>query len=686
MKWSQPFRVFRVFRGDSKSGFRLNPLLRRAQLGLLLFCSAAAWAADVSITVQADRPGAKINPAMWGVFFEDINFGADGGLYPELVKNRGFEFPDGLMGWSQVRGADAAGSIEIRTNDPALPASPHYLRLKADKPGSGFGMVNDGFRGMAVRAGERYTFSAHLRSTDGTALPVTVELLGSDGKAMTQARIASAPSKWGKDHTTLTAPASDPKARLQIRLEQPGTLELDAVSLFPEKTFKNRANGLRADLAQWLADLKPGFMRFPGGCIVEGRHLPLRYQWKTTIGPVEERRLLINRWNDEFKHRPAPDYFQSFGLGFFEFFQLCEDIGAAPLPILNCGMACQFNSGELVPLEELDPFIKDALDLIEFANGSTNFAWGAKRAAMGHPAPFRMKVLGVGNEQWGPQYLERYTKFAGILKARHPEIQLVSSAGPDPGDDRFRFLWEQLRALKADIVDEHCYALPAWFLDNSARYDRYPRTGPKVFMGEYAAQSVKTVSPSNRNNWECALAEAAYMIGLERNADVVVMASYAPLSAHADAWQWTPNLIWFDNLRSYATPSYYVQQAFSVNRGDVLLPTRVMRAPIAGNRQPRFYASAVRDAGTGEIIIKAVNATAEPQGAAIRLNGVPQVGAEGKAVVLASANLADENSFNEPKKVAPVEEKISGIAPAFRHVFKPHSLTVLRLSAPTSGR
>ena len=210
------------------------------------------------------------------------------------------------------------------------------------------------------------------------------------------------------------------------------------VSLFPQKTWKNRPNGLRADLVQLLADLKPGFVRFPGGCIVEGRYLSTRYQWKTTIGKPEERKLIINRWNDEFKHRPAPDYFQSFGLGFFEYFQLCEDIGAEPLPILNCGMACQFNSGELVPLDQLDPYIQDALDLIEFANGPATSTWGAKRAEMGHPKPFNMKLLGVGNEQWGPQYIERYERFAKVLKAKHPEIKLISSAGPSPDDDRFR--------------------------------------------------------------------------------------------------------------------------------------------------------------------------------------------------------------------------------------------------------
>src|SRR5262249_55816412 len=358
-----------------------------------------------------------------------------------------------------------------------------------------------------------------------------------------------------------------------------------------------------------VADLKPGFMRFPGGCIIEGSELARRYQWKKTIGPVEERALVINRWNYEFLHRPAADYFESFGLGFYEFFQLCEDIGAQPLPILNCGMACQFNTGELCPLDQLDSYIQDALDLIEFANSPASSAWGAKRAAMGHPEPFKMKLLGIGNEQWDQQYIDRYTRFHQALKEKHPEIMLISSAGPSPDDRRFHFAWEKLRELKADIIDEHCYAKPQWFFDNIHRYDGYDPKGPKVFMGEYAAQSDKTVSVNNRNNLECALAEAAYMTGLERNASVVQMASYAPLFAHSDAWQWTPNLIWTDNLRVYGTPSYYVQQLFSRNRGDAVLAVKLDPTSAGASK---LFASAAYDQGAREVILKVVNASSEP--------------------------------------------------------------------------
>jgi alpha-L-arabinofuranosidase len=434
-------------------------------------------------------------------------------------------------------------------------------------------------------------------------------------------------------------------------------------------------------MVQALADLHPGFLRFPGGCIVEGSVLERRYQWKNTIGPIEERKLLINRWNYEFLHRPTPDYFQSFGLGFFEFFQLCEDIGAEPLPILNCGMACQFNSGELCPLDQLDTYIQDALDLIEFANGATNTTWGAKRAAMGHPEPFNMKMLGVGNEQWGAQYIERYAKFAAALKAKYPEIKLISAAGPDPADERFKFAWSKLRELNADIVDEHSYAKPEWFFSNTHRYDNYDRNGPKVFMGEYAAQSVAIVSTKNRNNWECALSEAAYLTGLERNADVVRMASYAPLFANTEAWQWTPNLIWCDSLHLYGTPNYYVQQLFSRNRGDVILPTQLSGIQETSAQVQRLYASATRDDRAGEVIVKVVNPGNDATEAKINLAGVSQVEPEGVAIVLAGSNLKDVNSMEQPKKISPVESKFDKVASNFTYSFQPHSMTVLRIKA-----
>ncbi len=640
----------------------------------------AAEATPATIKVQTDRPGAEVSPLMWGVFFEDINYNGDGGLYPERVKNRSFEFTEPLMGWQQIAKAGAVGTLSVLDREPLNANNPHYLRLAVEKAGDGFGVSNEGFFGMGVEKGARFTFSVEARVLQGSPATLAVDLVSPSGQRLAGETLRISGGEWTRYAKTLRASATEPKARLSVYLVGAGAVDLDMVSLFPENTWKHRANGLRPDLVQLLADLEPGFMRFPGGCIVEGRDLSKRYQWKTTIGPLAERKLIINRWNDEFKHRPAPDYFQSFGLGFFEYFQLCEDIGAEPLPILNCGMACQFNTGELVPLDQLDPFIQDALDLIEFANGPASSPWGARRAAMGHPQPFGMKLLGIGNEQWGPQYLERYTAFAKALKARHPEIRLISSAGPSPADERFDFLWPKLRELKADIVDEHCYDRPAWFLDNAFRYDSYPRTGPKVFMGEYAAQSDKTVSVLNRNNLECALAEAAYLTGLERNADVVTMSSYAPLMAHEEGWQWRPNLIWFDNLRAYGTPSYYVQQLFSRNRGDVVLPVQAGNAPQAANGQPRFYASATCDQKTEEVILKIVNATEQALEAEIDLAGARKVKPRAQATVLTSAQLTDENSLAQPRKVSPVSARLKVSGATFRHTFPARSLTVLRVA------
>jgi alpha-L-arabinofuranosidase len=629
----------------------------------LLTAVVCLQAAAATLTVQSGQPGTPINRAMWGVFFEDINLGADGGLYAELVKNRSFEFPDALMGW-QVTGR--TNGVEIRDENPFSQVQPHYLRVK-----SGTAISNEGFRGIGVKAGETYDFSVEARAVEGSPV-LKIELVGADGRSLASASLKVKTSDWKRLTAKLKSSIQEEKARLNVSVEG-GTADLEMVSLFPRHTWKNRPGGLRADMVQWLADLKPGFLRFPGGCIVEGHTLANRYQWKTTIGPVAERKVIKNRWNDEFKHRPAPDYFQSFGLGFFEYFQLCEDIGAEPLPILSCGLACQFNTGEACPLDQLDPYIQDALDLIEFANGPANSPWGAKRAAMGHPAPFNLKMVGIGNENWQQPYIERYAKFHQVLKAKHPEIKLVSAAGPSPDGKHFDFAWPKLRELHADIVDEHCYARPDWFYKGATRYDKYDRNGPKVFFGEYAAQSDKTVSVNNRNNLECALSEAACMTGLERNGDVVCMASYAPLFAHIDGWQWRPDLIWVNNLQSYGTPNYYVQKLFANNAGDEALPVK-----LAAPDGTKLYASATRDNASGETILKVVNGGKLPVEVNLDFAGAKKVASQATVFTL-TGGLKDENNFENPQKVFPQQSKLNISAPQFSHTFPADSLTVLRL-------
>jgi alpha-L-arabinofuranosidase len=668
-----------------------SSILRLALIGALCLAPIRVplvQAQSHTITVQVDRPGAAISPTLFGLFFEDINFAADGGLYPERVKNRSFEFSDPLMGWKSLSRGDAKGALTVydqgsRVSHP----NSHYLRIKAETEGKNFGVMNEGFRGIGVHKDMEYVFSVMARRVESplsrriedSAPGLLVELEDADGSKLGEAKIAGLTSIWKKFTATIRAAKTSGKARLNVLVEGRATFDVDLFSLYPKETWKNRPNGLRVDLVKLLSEMKPGFLRFPGGCIVEGRHLETRYQWKTTVGDLKDRRLIVNRWNTEFRHRPTPDYYQSFGLGYYEYFLLSEDIGAEPLPILNCGMACQFNSGELAPLDDLDHYIQDALDLIEFANAPATSVWGRKRAAMGHPAPFNLKMIGIGNEQWGPQYIERYERFAKVLKAKHPKITLVSGSGPSPNDERFHFLWGKLRELKADLVDEHYYMAPKWFLDNVGRYDNYPRTGPKVFAGEYAAQSIGVARPDNRNNWECALAEAAFITGLERNAEVVWMSSYAPLFAHVDAWQWTPNLIWFDNLRSFGTPNYYVQKLFSVNRGSRVLPVQLNGS--AKNGQNNLFASASVEERMGEIILKIVNTEASSKEVRINLAGVARVNQSAKAFVLAEANLRAENSLDEPTKVMPVEQQFSASSGEFVYQLAPNSLTVLRISA-----
>ena len=646
----------------------LSPLL------LLFLAPASISLPAATVTVAVGQPGAAINPAMWGVFFEDINFGADGGLYAEMVKNRGFEFPEPLMGWAKLSPSLAKGELSVRTEAPFTAGNPHYVRLQSEGTAP-FGLSNSGFRGMGVRAGEAYAFAARVRNVAGAAM-LKVQLYGGDGTLLDSTDLPALTGEWQKYTATLHPKDTDPKAWLAVLVDGKGILDIDFISLFPERTWKNRPGGLRADMVQALADMHPGFLRFPGGCIVEGSVLARRYQWKNTLGPVEERPLLVDRWNYEFLHRPTPDYFQSFGLGFFEYFQMCEDIGAQPLPILNCGMACQFNSGELCPLDQLDTYIQDALDLIEFANGPKDSPWGARRAALGHPEPFRMKLLGIGNEQWGQDYIDRYARFAQVLKAKHPEITLVSAAGPSPADDRFKFLWTKLRELPADVIDEHCYAKPDWFLDNTHRYDAYDRNGPKVFMGEYAAQSVDVLSTKNRNNLECALAEAAYLTGLERNADVVRMASYAPLFAHVDAWQWTPNLLWTDNLRTARTPSYHVQSLYARNRGDRILSVTLGR--MTPTEEKRLYASSTIDDGAGEVIIKLVNVTGTASTAAIELAGVRQV-KPGTLTVLQATDPQAVNTTEIPDRVTPHESAFTPAGAKFEVPLPANSFSVVRV-------
>lgn len=634
-----------------------NTIFAAALFLTATFFSAQSQKSSFSLDLNGASTGIKIQPTMYGIFFEDINFAADGGLYAELIKNRSFEFDEPLTGWKQPNTKTLSpnldsGFLTIIT-DKSKP-NKNYARITVSND-KNYLLENEGFRGIGLHQGGKYDLNFNLENVSGNVSAINISLVDENGTVVSSVSNIIKGNGWQKYNAVFTPSKTIEKAKLQIAFTGKGMVNMDMISLFPQDTWKGRKGGLRKDLVQKLYDLQPGFLRFPGGCIVEGRTLAERYQWKKTIGKAEDRENLINKWNNGFAHRLTPDYWQSFGLGFFEYFQLAEDLDAEPLPILSCGMACQFNTAELVKMEDLDPYVQDALDLIEFANGSAGTKWGKVRAEMGHPQPFNMKFIGVGNEQWGEDYIERYKVFEKAIHSKYPDIKIISGSGPSPDGEFFDYGWKELKKLNAQIVDEHYYNSPEWFMKNAGRYDTYDRSGPKVFAGEYAAQSVGVVKPDNKNSWLTALSEAAFMTGLERNADVVTMTSYAPLFAHAEGWQWTPDLIWFNNLKSYATPNYYVQKLFSNNKGTEVLKITGNGKPVTG--QDQLYATAVKDAKTKETIIKIVNTDAGSKSVTINPANMKFGNALTK-IILTAPQLSTENSFeNEP--IQPKEETVS---------------------------
>lgn len=611
-----------------------------------------AYAQTHTFDVNTKKVGAKVQPTMYGIFFEDINYAADGGLYGELVKNRSFEFPDALMGWK------AFGKFEVK-NDGPFERCPHYVVLGySGHNDTATGLQNEGYFGIGIEKGEDYRFSVWAKAISGDA---TIEVSLVDENTMEEhqefatAELKVSGNEWKKYELVLKPTKTVQKANLRLLLKGKNSVALEHVSLFPKHTFKDRDNGMRRDLAQALYDLHPGVFRFPGGCIVEGSSLEQRYQWKNSIGPVENRPLNGNRWLSTFNYRLFPDYYQSYGLGFYEYFLLSEDIGAEPLPVLNVGMACQYqnwnNPKAHVPVDSLQPYIQDCLDLIEFANGDVNTTWGKKRAEMGHPAPFNLKFLAVGNEQWDNLYYERLRPFVKAIKAKYPNIKLIGTSGPDSEGKMFDKGWKAMKELKADLVDEHFYRDEHWFLSHGLRYEGYDRKGPKVFAGEYACHG----KGKKWNHFETSLYEAAFMTDLERNADVVDMATYAPLFAHVDGWQWRPDMIWYDNTRMFKTVSYYVQQMYACNKGTNVLPLTMNGKAVAGQEgQDGLFASAVVDKQKGEVIVKVANTSDKTQEVTLNLNGM-KGSRSASLTTLQCDNMDAENTLDNPNKIRPVE-------------------------------
>jgi len=623
-------------------------------LTLSLFISFASVAQSNEFVVQTNQLGAKIQPTMYGLFFEDINYAADGGIYAEMIKNRSFEFPQAFMGWEKY------GNVELKDDGP-FEKNPHYVNLKyAGHDHKHTGLQNEGFFGVAVKKNAEYRFSVWARAIDGNS-KIRVQLVDESSMGEHQAFVSTdleiTSKEWEKYTVILKSPRTFAKSKLRIFLASRLQVDLEHISLFPVDTWNGHENGLRKDLVQALYDIKPGVFRFPGGCIVEGTDLDTRYNWKNSVGPVENRPLNENRWHYTFAHRFFPDYFQSYGLGFYEYFLLSEEIGAEPLPVVSCGLACQFQNNTMdahVALCDLDSHIQDALDLIEFANGDVNTTWGKVRAEMGHPEPFNMKFIGIGNEQWGEEYPERLEPYMKAIKAKHPKMQVIGGSGPGSEGEEFDYLWPEMKRLNVDLVDEHFYRPESWFLAQGARYDNYDRKGPKVFAGEYACHG----AGKKWNHFNAALLEAAFMTGLERNADIVHMATYAPLFAHVDGWQWRPDMIWFDNLRSVKTASYYVQQLYATNKGTNVLPLKMDGKAVTGaDGQNGLFASAVWDADSKEIIIKVANTSDNKQSVKLNLQGLKKRdkinGA--KAIVLQSSDIIAENTLDNPNLIVPVE-------------------------------
>ncbi len=611
-----------------------------------------AYAQPHTFDVNTKKVGAAVQPTMYGIFFEDINYAADGGLYGELVKNRSFEFPDALMGWK------AFGKFEVK-NDGPFERCPHYVVLNySGHNDAATGLQNEGYFGIGIEKDEEYRFTVWAKTVSGDAnveVSLVDESTMEEHQEFATAELKVSGNEWKKYELILKSPKTVQKANLRLLLKGKNGVALEHVSLFPKHTFKDRENGMRRDLAQALYDLHPGVFRFPGGCIVEGSSLDQRYQWKNSIGPVENRPLNGNRWLSTFNYRLFPDYYQSYGLGFYEYFLLSEDIGAEPLPVLNVGMACQFQNqndpSAHVAVKDLQPYIQDCLDLIEFANGDVNTTWGKKRAEMGHPAPFNLKFLAVGNEQWDDLYYKRLRPFVKAIKAKYPNIKLVGTSGPDSEGEMFEKGWKAMKELKADLVDEHFYRDEHWFLSHGLRYEGYDRKGPKVFAGEYACHG----KGKKWNHFETSLYEAAFMTDLERNADVVDMATYAPLFAHVDGWQWRPDMIWYDNTRMFKSVSYYVQQMYACNKGTNVLPLTMNGKSVAGQEgQDGLFASAVVDKKKGEIIVKVANTSDKAQDVTLNLNGL-KGSRSATATTLQSDNMDAENTLDNPNQIRPVE-------------------------------
>lgn len=631
-------------------------------MGLILLSSALTMGAQKNIT--APTGGKAISNELIGIFFEDISSSADGGLYAELLQNGSFEFNvserDGWgpsTAWRVIRPGHSLGMIESLQADPLHPNNKNYMRLNIERTREfydyngwrGFGLENNGFDGITVKKNAKYDFSFFARNVDNKDKKVRVVLIvpGREQKILADTTLTVNTSKWNKYACTLQVNDDCKNAALQILALDNGVMDVDAFSLMPQDTYKG--HGLRRDLAEALEALHPKFMRFPGGCIVHGGGDGFwdTYRWKTTLGPKEQRRQIKNTWG----------YHQSVGLGYYEYFQMCEDMNMQPVPILPCGVSCQGTNGgwnmwpkqaqDVVPMSEMDEWVQDALDLIEWANGDVTTKWGKVRAEAGHPKPFNLKYLGIGNEEKiSPEFAERFKYMYEKVKKAHPEIVIIGTAGPGshPGNPDYEEGWKLADELGMPIIDEHYYEQRNYF-ETSRQYDSYSRDRKtKVYLGEYAAKDKKMAD---------ALAEALYLLHVERNGDVVCMTSYAPLFARRNATNWNPDLIYFDNERPYLTCSYYVQQMFGQSSGNYFYGDCVTFDGEKTNMQEQ---SVVLDTHTRQLFVKVCNASGDARKATLDLSRFKSLKTAAKKTTLVGQ--PDQENNYDVQPIKPTTENV----------------------------
>ncbi len=629
-----------------------------ASLLVIFLAVCFCFALDYVLTIEMN-PVFEIPKTLFGIFFEDINFAVDGGLYAELIRNRSFEHTFVFDGWS-LRFDEELVDVSIESSEPLNVNNKNYLRIYFKGSDEEVMLINTGYGGIPLKINEVYVLSFYVRTNAFCGeVSVSIENKKEEKFAEGTIKIQKEISNWTKLFIEFVPRVTTLNSQFVMRIKGRGELHLDMISLMPKTTWY----GMRKDLVEVLKELKPGFLRFPGGCLVEGDSLQNAYRWKDTIGPVEQRKTNKNLWG----------YYQSYGIGFYEYLLLAEYLGAEPVPIFNSGISCQVRGAEYCPMENLNEWVQDVLDFLEFANGPVDSYWGSIRAKLGHPEPFNVKYIGIGNENWGDKYHERFECFQKAIKTKYPDIKIVFSGPPSYEGSNFRYALRWAKENNVDIFDEHIYAPPEWFLANNNRYDRYYRDGPMVMIGEYAAHS-----PGRQNNWQAALAEAAFLTGIIRNSDVVIMSSYAPLFNRVGGSQWVPDLIWFDSTRVFLTPSYFVQKLYIENIGNYLLPSKLSNEDLemVGYKFKSIYHVCTYDPESRQIVIFLVNPWPEDRNLQICLVGGFKI--KDVEIIRAFGSFTMTNSFEE-YSIVPTNEKLMANYENMSFVVKGYSFNVLRI-------